>query len=93
MKFNFFTRIEQNIKNIFYGTSIGNYEKISSCLPENSNFEDYCYKYKLHSDIVGSFDCPPGKKRTTCNKKKNISKPRFGDTKQRSCGYYCNKNQ
>jgi len=68
----------------------GEYNQLTQCLPENTDFEKECNilsNNKYHADVIGGFDCVPGKQRAICKIK--TSKPRFGDTKEKSCRYFC----
>jgi hypothetical protein len=70
----------------------GEYNQLTQCLPELSDFEKECNilsNNKSHADVIGGFDCVPGKQRAKCKIK--TSKPRFGDTKEKTCRYFCSK--
>lgn len=86
-------RFKKAVCSNFYRSGMnlfGVYDKITDCLPENTNFEKVCQKIsggKLHADRVQGFNCEPLRKRATCNK--IVSKPVFGDTRERANLYNC----
>jgi len=69
----------------------GEYNQLTKCLPELSDFDKECkiFNNKFYADVIGGFDCVPGKQRAKC--KITTSKPRFGDTKEKTCRYFCSK--
>ena len=86
-------RFKKAVCSNFYRSGMnifGVYDKITGCMPQNTNFEKVCQKIsggKLHADRVQGFNCAPMRKRATCNK--IVSKPVFGDTRERANLYNC----
>ena len=70
----------------------GEYNQLTSCLPENNDFEKECQllsNNKSHADVIGGFDCIPGRQRAVCKIK--TSNPRLGDTKEKKCRHFCSQ--
>ena len=80
------SKLYKNGINIF-----GIYDKITNCLPENSDFEKECQRIssnELHADKIMGYNCKPMYKRAICNKK--VSKPHYGHSRERANLFYCN---